>query len=67
MPVDKTNELERRVEALERRLDLVEEGYVDDERRRRRARSLNMWLRLAVYVSFLLLMVLFLVVLKVRF
>jgi hypothetical protein len=67
MPEDKTSELERRVEALERRIDLVEEGYADGERRGRRTRSLNMWLRLAVYVSFLLLMVLFLVVLKVRF
>jgi len=67
MPEDKLSELERRVEAVERRVDLVEEGYVADERRGRRTRSFNMWLRIAIYVMFLLLMVLFLVVFKVRF
>jgi len=67
MPEDRLSELERRLDALERRVGLVEEGYVDDGRRGRRARALNMWLRIAIYVMFLLLMVLFLVVFKVRF
>ena len=67
MPEDRLSELERRLDALERRVGLVEEGYVDDGRRGRRARSFNMWLRIAIYVMFLLLMVLFLVVFKVRF
>jgi len=60
-------EVERRLEALEKRVALVEEGYVADEKRSRRARAVNMWLRLVVYVMFLLLMVLFLCVFKVRF
>ncbi|UCH77348.1 MAG: hypothetical protein JSU81_06295 [Candidatus Coatesbacteria bacterium] len=60
-------EVERRLEALEKRMALVEEGYAADEKRNRRVRAVNMWLRLAVYVMFLLLMVLFLCVFKVRF
>ncbi len=67
MADDKLAELEQRVDGLERRVKLVEEGYVDDERRNRRARTMNMWLRITIYVMFLLLMVLFLVVFKVRF
>ena len=67
MPEDKWDELERRVDALESRVVMLEEGYVEDERRSRRARAMNMWLRIAVYVMFLLLMVLFLVVFRVRF
>ncbi len=67
MPDDKLSELEQRVDALERRVGMVEEGYVEDEKRSRRARSMNMWLRITIYVMFLLLMVLFLVVFKVRF
>ena len=67
MPDDKLSELEQRVDALERRVGLVEEGYVEDEKRNRRARKMNMWLRITIYVMFLLLMVLFLVVFKVRF
>jgi hypothetical protein len=67
MPDDKLNELEQRVDALERRVGLVEEGYVEDDKRSRRARAMNMWLRITIYVMFLLLMVLFLVVFKVRF
>ncbi len=67
MPDDKLSELEQRVGALERRVGLVEEGYVEDEKRNRRARKMNMWLRITIYVMFLLLMVLFLVVFKVRF
>lgn len=67
MPDDKLSELEHRVDALERRVGMVEEGYVEDEKRSRRARSMNMWLRITIYVMFLLLMVLFLVVFKVRF
>jgi len=61
------DELERRVEQLERRQAMVEAGYTDDTRHSKRARSVNMWLRIAVYVSFLLLLVLFLVIFKVRF
>jgi hypothetical protein len=64
---DKLSELEQRVDALERRVGQVEEGYVADDRKNRRARSMNMWLRITIYVLFLLLMVLFLVVFKVRF
>ena len=56
MPDDKLGELEQR-----------EEGYVEDDKRSRRARTMNMWLRITIYVMFLLLMVLFLVVFKVRF
>ncbi|MEE9455910.1 MAG: hypothetical protein V3W11_02025 [bacterium] len=67
MPDDKLSEFEHRVDALERRVGLVEEGYVEDEKRNRRARKMNMWLRITIYVMFLLLMVLFLVVFKVRF
>jgi hypothetical protein len=67
MPDDKLIELEQRVDALDRRVGLVEEGYVEDEKRSRRARAMNMWLRITIYVMFLLLMVLFLVVFKVRF
>ncbi len=67
MPDDKLSELEQRVDALDRRVGLVEEGYVEDEKRNRRARKMNMWLRITIYVMFLLLMVLFLVVFKVRF
>jgi hypothetical protein len=67
MPDDKSDELEQRLDALERRVQMVEEGYVEDERRGRRARTMNMWLRITIYVMFLLLMVLFLVVFKVRF
>jgi hypothetical protein len=67
MPDDKLSELEQRVDALERRVGLVEEGYVEDDKRSRRARAMNMWLRITIYVMFLLLMVLFLVVFKVRF
>jgi hypothetical protein len=67
MPDDKLGELEQRVDALERRVGLVEEGYVEDDKRSRRARTMNMWLRITIYVMFLLLMVLFLVVFKVRF
>ena len=67
MPDDKLSELEQRVDAVERRVGLVEEGYVEDEKRSRRARTMNMWLRITIYVMFLLLMVLFLVVFKVRF
>jgi hypothetical protein len=67
MPDDKLSELEQRVDALERRVGLVEEGYVEDDKRSRRARTMNMWLRITIYVMFLLLMVLFLVVFKVRF
>ncbi len=67
MPDDKVGELEQRVDALERRVGLVEEGYVEDDKRSRRARTMNMWLRITIYVMFLLLMVLFLVVFKVRF
>jgi hypothetical protein len=67
VPEDKWDELERRVDVLERRVDLVEEGYAGDEKRSRRARAMNMWLRIAIYVVFLLLMVLFLVVFRVRF
>jgi hypothetical protein len=67
MPDDKLSELEQRIDVLERRVGLVEEGYVEDERRNRRARKMNMWLRITIYVMFLLLMVLFLVVFKVRF
>jgi hypothetical protein len=59
--------LERRVEHLERRLELLEQGEETEGRHNRRARSMNMWLRIGVYVSFVLLMVLFLVVFKVRF
>jgi hypothetical protein len=67
MPDDKLGEIEQRVDALERRVGLVEEGYVEDDKRSRRARTMNMWLRITIYVMFLLLMVLFLVVFKVRF
>ena len=67
MSDDKVGELEQRVDALERRVGLVEEGYVEDDKRSRRARTMNMWLRITIYVMFLLLMVLFLVVFKVRF
>ncbi len=67
MPEEKINELERRVDALERRVELVEEGYVEDDKRSRRARAMNMWLRITIYAMFLLLMVLFLVVFRVRF
>ena len=67
MPDDKLSELEQRIDVLERRVGLVEEGYVEDEKRNRRARKMNMWLRITIYVMFLLLMVLFLVVFKVRF
>lgn len=67
MPDEKLSELEQRVDALERRVGLVEEGYVEDDKRSRRARAMNMWLRITIYVMFLLLMVLFLVVFKVRF
>lgn len=67
MPDDKLSELEQRVDALERRVGLVEEGYVEDDKRSRRGRAMNMWLRITIYVMFLLLMVLFLVVFKVRF
>lgn len=67
MPEEKLNELEQRLEALERRVGAVEEGYVQDHGRDRRARAVNMWLRIAIYVMFLLLMVLFLVIFKVRF
>ncbi len=67
MPDNKLSELEQRIDVLERRVGLVEEGYVEDERRNRRARKMNMWLRITIYVMFLLLMVLFLVVFKVRF
>jgi hypothetical protein len=67
MPDDKLGELEQRIDALERRVALVEEGYVEDDKRSRRARTMNMWLRITIYVMFLLLMVLFLVVFKVRF
>jgi hypothetical protein len=67
MPDNKLSEFEQRVDALERRVGLVEEGYVEDEKRNRRARKMNMWLRITIYVMFLLLMVLFLVVFKVRF
>ena len=67
MPDNKLSELEHRIDVLERRVGLVEEGYVEDEKRNRRARKMNMWLRITIYVMFLLLMVLFLVVFKVRF
>jgi hypothetical protein len=67
MADDRLDELEQRVDALERRMKLAEDGFVEDERRSRRARAMNMWLRITVYVMFLLLMVLFLVVFKVRF
>jgi type VI protein secretion system component VasF len=67
MADDRLDELEQRVDALERRMKLAEDGFVADERRSRRARAMNMWLRITVYVMFLLLMVLFLVVFKVRF
>lgn len=67
MPDDKLSEFEQRIDVLERRVGLVEEGYVEDEKRNRRARKMNMWLRITIYVMFLLLMVLFLVVFKVRF
>lgn len=67
MPDNNLSELEQRIDALERRVGLVEEGYVEDEKRNRRARKMNMWLRITIYVMFLLLMVLFLVVFKVRF
>ncbi len=67
MPDNKLSELEQRIDVLERRVGLVEEGYVEDEKRNRRARKMNMWLRITIYVMFLLLMVLFLVVFKVRF
>ncbi|MGD8719339.1 MAG: hypothetical protein PVH29_11020 [Candidatus Zixiibacteriota bacterium] len=67
MPEDKLNDLERRVDALEQRVAMVEDGYTVDDRKNRRARAMNMWLRIAVYVMFLLLMVLFLVVFKGRF
>lgn len=67
MPEDKLSELEHRLDALEKRVDVVEQGYVEDDRRGRRARAFNMWLRIAIYVMFLLLMVLFLVIFKVRF
>jgi hypothetical protein len=67
MPEDKLDELERRVDALERRVKLVEDGYVEDERRSRRARAMNMWLRITIYVMFIALMVLFVVVFRVRF
>ncbi len=67
MPEDKLDELERRVDALERRVKLVEDGYVEDERRGRRARAINTGLRITFYVMFLLLMVLFFVVFRVRF
>lgn len=67
MPDDKLSELEQRVDALERRVALVEEGYVEDDKRSRRARSMNMWLRITMYTMFLLVMVLVLVVFKVRF
>lgn len=67
MADDKFDELEQRLDALERRVKLVEDGYVEDERRSRRARAMNMWLRITIYAMFLLLMVLFLVVFKVRF
>jgi hypothetical protein len=64
---ERIDAIERRLDALERRLELFEETGATDERRNRRARAVNMWLRIAVYVSFLLLMVLFLFILKVRF
>jgi len=67
MAEDKLDELERRVDALERRVELVEDGYVEDERRSRRARAMNMWLRITIYVMLVVLMVLFVVVFKVRF
>ncbi|MEE8640978.1 MAG: hypothetical protein V3T41_11270 [bacterium] len=67
MPDNKLSELEQRIDVLERRVGLVEEGYVEDEKRNRRARKMNMWLRITIYVMFLLLMVLFLVVFKIRF
>jgi type VI protein secretion system component VasF len=67
MPEDKLSDLERRVDTLEQRLAMVEDGYAVDDRKNRRARAMNMWLRIAVYVMFLLLMVLFLVVFKGKF
>jgi hypothetical protein len=67
MPDDKLSELEQRVDTLERRVAWVEEGYVEDDKRNRRARSMNMWLRITIYTMFLLVMVLVLVVFKIRF
>jgi hypothetical protein len=67
MPDDKLSDLERRVDALERRVGLVEEGYVEDDKRSRRARAMNMWLRITMYVTFILVMVFVLVIFKVRF
>jgi hypothetical protein len=67
MSDDGLKDLEQRVEHLERRLELLEGGYTADERAGKRARAVNMWLRIAVYASFLLLLVLFLVIFKVRF
>ncbi len=66
MTEDKMATVEERLDALERRLELLEGGYVADERRGRRARALNMWLRIAIYTTFLLLMVLFLFVFKFK-
>jgi len=67
MTADRLDDIERRLELLERRFELVEQGAVTDERTGRRVRTLNMWLRIALYASFLLLLVLFLVVFKLRF
>jgi len=67
MSDERLESLERRVEHLERRLDLMEQGEESETRSNRRARSMNMWLRIGVYISFILLLVLFLVVFKVRF
>lgn len=67
MADQRLEELETRVEHLERRLDLLEQGEEAEGRHNRRARSMNMWLRIGVYVSFILLLVLFLVIFKVRF
>lgn len=60
MDDDRVRELEVRVAELERRVEELEADYAAEETRARRARALNVWLRIGVYVTALALMLLFL-------
>ncbi len=67
MDETKYEELEARLATVERRLDLLEGDYAGEEKRSRRTRTFNMWLRIAVYVTALLLMIFFLFLFRGRF
>ena len=67
MDDSKYDDLEARLAALERKMALLEEESASDERRNRRTRALNMWLRIALYATALILMVFFLWIFKGHF